>query len=187
MKEKIIEKILLLVAFSSIVMLALITLFIFEEGVPLIWKVGLGPFILGERWVPSQGSFGIFPMIVSSFWVTFGALCPGYSSGVGLHHLSLGMVTSLCRARPQTCHPSSGRHPFGHLWLLGACRPRSTGSKLSRRTWPEHPLGFSDPGLYDPANDHQHLRGLPQSPSPYLQSKGPWPWGQRTGRRSGGC
>ncbi|MCJ7642691.1 MAG: phosphate ABC transporter permease subunit PstC, partial [Desulfobacterales bacterium] len=54
--------------------LALITFFIFEQGLPLISKVGPRAFILGERWVPSQGSYGILPMIVSSFWVTFGAL-----------------------------------------------------------------------------------------------------------------
>jgi phosphate transport system permease protein len=74
MKEKIIEKILLLVALSSVLILALITFFIFEQGLPLISKVGPRTFILGERWVPSQGSFAILPMIVSSFWVTFGAL-----------------------------------------------------------------------------------------------------------------
>ena len=74
MKEKIIEKTLLLVALSSVLILALITFFIFEQGLPLISKVGPGTFILGERWVPSQGSFAILPMIVSSFWVTFGAL-----------------------------------------------------------------------------------------------------------------
>jgi len=74
MKEKIIEKILLLVALSSILILALITFFIFEQGLPLISKVGPRAFILGERWVPSQGSYGILPMILSSFWVTFGAL-----------------------------------------------------------------------------------------------------------------
>jgi phosphate transport system permease protein len=74
MKEKIIEKTLLLVALSSVLILALITFFIFQQGLPLISKVGLRAFILGERWVPSQGSYAILPMIVSSFWVTFGAL-----------------------------------------------------------------------------------------------------------------
>jgi phosphate transport system permease protein len=74
MKEKIIEKTLLLVALSSVLILALITFFIFQQGLPLISKVGVRAFILGERWVPSQGSYAILPMIVSSFWVTFGAL-----------------------------------------------------------------------------------------------------------------
>jgi phosphate transport system permease protein len=81
-KEKIIEKILLLIAFSSISILALITFFIFEQGLPLIWKIGPKAFILGERWVPSHGSFGILPMIISSFWVTFGALLLGIPFGL---------------------------------------------------------------------------------------------------------
>jgi phosphate transport system permease protein len=81
-KEKVIEKILLLIAFSSISILALIAFFIFGEGIPLIWKIGPGAFILGERWVPSQGSFGILPMIVGSFWVTIGALLLGIPLGI---------------------------------------------------------------------------------------------------------
>src|SRR4030043_1412923 len=81
-KEKIIEKIFLLIAFSSISILALIAFFIFEEGLPLIWKVGPEALILGERWVPSQGSFGILPMIVGSFWVTTGALVLGVPLGL---------------------------------------------------------------------------------------------------------
>jgi phosphate transport system permease protein len=81
-KDKIIEKILLLIAFSSISVLALIAFFIFEQGLPLIWKVGPGTFILGGRWVPSQGSFGILPMIIGSFWVTIGSLILGVPLGL---------------------------------------------------------------------------------------------------------
>jgi phosphate transport system permease protein len=81
-KEKILEKGFFFVAFSAISILALIAFFIFEEGVPLIWKVGPSSFLLGERWFPSQGSFGIFPMIVGSFWVTLGALIVGVPLGV---------------------------------------------------------------------------------------------------------
>jgi phosphate transport system permease protein len=82
MKEKIIEKILLLVALSSIFILGLITFFIFEEGLPLIFKIGPKAFLFGEKWIPSKGLFGIFPMIVSSFWVTLGALLLGIPLGL---------------------------------------------------------------------------------------------------------
>jgi len=82
LKEKIVEKSLLLIAFSSIFILALITFFIFEEGIPLILKVGPKLFLLGEKWIPSKGLFGIFPMIVSSFWVTFGSLLLGIPLGL---------------------------------------------------------------------------------------------------------
>src|SRR4030066_2248737 len=80
-KEKILEKSFLLIALSSISILALIAFFIFVEGVPLIWKVGLNSFLLGDRWFPSKGSFGIFPMIVGSFWVTLGSLVVGVPLG----------------------------------------------------------------------------------------------------------
>ena len=81
-KEKFIEKTLLLIAFSSILILALIASFIFGEGLPFIWKIGAIDFLFGERWVPSHGEFGILPMIVGSFWVTFGALLLGIPLGL---------------------------------------------------------------------------------------------------------
>ncbi len=82
LREKLIEKGFFFVAFSSISILGLIAFFIFEQGVPLIWRVGPTSFLLGERWFPSHGSFGIFPMIVGSFWVTLGALIVGVPLGV---------------------------------------------------------------------------------------------------------
>jgi phosphate ABC transporter permease protein PstC len=81
MKEKIVEKILLLIAFSAISVLALITFFIFREGLPLLWKVGLGNFF-GLKWAPTRGLFGILPMIVGSLWVTGGALVIGVPLGL---------------------------------------------------------------------------------------------------------
>ena len=81
-KEKIIEKIFLLIAFSSVFILALITFFIFEEGLPLILKIGPKAFLFGEKWIPSKALFGIFPMIMSSFWVTLGALVIGIPLGL---------------------------------------------------------------------------------------------------------
>jgi phosphate transport system permease protein len=81
-REKFLEKSFFLIALSSISLLALIAFFIFEEGTPLIWKVGFRSFLLGERWFPSQGSFGIFPMTVGSFLVTLGALIVGVPLGV---------------------------------------------------------------------------------------------------------
>ncbi|MDO9209360.1 MAG: hypothetical protein Q7V48_01210, partial [Deltaproteobacteria bacterium] len=47
-KEKILEKSFLLIALSSISILALIAFFIFQQGIPLIWKVGLNSFLLDD-------------------------------------------------------------------------------------------------------------------------------------------
>ncbi|OPX18905.1 MAG: phosphate ABC transporter permease subunit PstC [Desulfobacca sp. 4484_104] len=81
-KEKIIEKILLLLALSAIGSLILITIFIFLEGLPIILATGIKAFILGTHWSPTKGHFGIFAMIVSSLYVTLGALVTGVPLGL---------------------------------------------------------------------------------------------------------
>lgn len=73
-KEKIIEKILLMIAFSAIFSLGLITLFIFQEGLPVFLKTGALNFITSPEWAPSQNKFGIFSMIMGTLWITVGAL-----------------------------------------------------------------------------------------------------------------
>ncbi len=64
-----------MIAFSAVSILAVITLFIFREGTPIMVKYGLGKFLLGMDWYPSEKSFGLLPMIVGSLAVTAGALC----------------------------------------------------------------------------------------------------------------
>lgn len=76
-KEKLSGRIFLLLALSALSVLALITVFIFIKGVPIIAKVGLVNFVFGMKWAPSQGYFGIFPMIVGTVAVTLGAAIIG--------------------------------------------------------------------------------------------------------------
>jgi len=73
-REKWIERALLLAALSSVTMLALIAVFVFVEGTPIMVREGIGHFILGRRWAPTKEAYGILPMIVGSIWVTIGAL-----------------------------------------------------------------------------------------------------------------
>lgn len=65
-----------MLAFSltSLVSLFLIAFFVFNEGFPIIFKVGLGRFLAGTKWGPTSGYFGIFPMIVGTVYVTLGSL-----------------------------------------------------------------------------------------------------------------
>lgn len=63
-----------MIALSSLSALFLITFFIFMEGLPILFKQGVFAFITGLKWTPTKGSFGIFPMIVGSFQVMFGAI-----------------------------------------------------------------------------------------------------------------
>ena len=76
-KEKLIEKVLMLLAFSAIGSLLLITIFIFNEGLPIIIRTGVGNFIFGAHWAPTKGHFGILAMILSSIYVTIGAMIFG--------------------------------------------------------------------------------------------------------------
>jgi len=82
-REKIIALVLLAMALSAISGLALITAFIFKEGLPIMLRVGLGRFILSSDWYPTEGEFGIFPMIVGSLAVTAGAMVIGVVFGLG--------------------------------------------------------------------------------------------------------
>ncbi|MCX5674390.1 MAG: phosphate ABC transporter permease subunit PstC [Planctomycetota bacterium] len=82
-REKIIALALLVTALSAISGLALITAFIFKEGLPIMLTVGLEKFILSSDWYPTEGAFGIFPMIVGSLAVTAGAMVIGGVFGLG--------------------------------------------------------------------------------------------------------
>jgi phosphate ABC transporter permease protein PstC len=75
--DKAVERLLLAVACTTILCLLVIAAFIFKEGVPFLLKVGLKDFLLSSDWRPDSGHYGIFPMIVSSLWVTLGALAIG--------------------------------------------------------------------------------------------------------------
>jgi phosphate ABC transporter permease protein PstC len=81
MKDKIAERLLLLIAFSAIAALLLITFFIFQQGIPLIFKIGVGNFF-STHWAPTRGMFGIFSMIIGSLMVTVGALVVGIPFGL---------------------------------------------------------------------------------------------------------
>jgi phosphate transport system permease protein len=71
--ERIVEKCLLGSAVAAVLIVFLIGAFVLFEGFPILSAHGLG-FLLGREWAPLQGIFGVFPMIVGTFYATFGAL-----------------------------------------------------------------------------------------------------------------
>ena len=81
-KEKLSGRIFFALALSSISALALITVFIIVQGAPIFAEVGVFNFIFGMTWAPSQGEFGIFPMIIGSLSVTLGAIIIGVPIGI---------------------------------------------------------------------------------------------------------
>lgn len=75
-KERGAKGIFFLSAFCSLGLLAAIVAFLFAYGAPLFSKVSLGDFLFGMSWSPlgEPPSYGIFPMIVTTIYVT---LCSG--------------------------------------------------------------------------------------------------------------
>lgn len=80
--EKLIRLALLLVAFSAVSILLVITIFIFGEGTPVMFKYGLQKFLFSVDWFPLEKSYGLLPMIIGSLFVTAGALVIGVPFGL---------------------------------------------------------------------------------------------------------
>ena len=76
-RERFIEYVLFACALTAVSALALITAFIFREGVPELFRTGPLSFVFGTVWSPSHNAFGILPMIAGSLVVTAGALVIG--------------------------------------------------------------------------------------------------------------
>lgn len=66
----------------AVIVVFSICIFIFIYSIPLFREVGFFEFIFGTDWQPSNGKFGIFPMIVGSIYVTILATLIG--GGFGL-------------------------------------------------------------------------------------------------------
>ena len=83
-KEKIMGGVFFAAALTSILAVLLICVFLFANGIPAMGKVGLFKFLAGTNWAPtdSPASFGIFPMILGSIYVTAGALIVGVPIGI---------------------------------------------------------------------------------------------------------
>jgi len=81
--ERIIENIIRISAAASVAAVALITIFIFIQGMPVIAKTGLYNFVTGTDWSPTAGIYGILPLIAGSLAVTLGALVIGIPTGIG--------------------------------------------------------------------------------------------------------
>ncbi len=81
-KEKFWEIIFLLAAGFSFLAVLLICLFLFVNGIPAIQKIGIADFLFGTKWKPGNDLYGIFPMILGSFYVTAGAVILGVPVGL---------------------------------------------------------------------------------------------------------
>lgn len=82
--DKFMQGVFMVSALLSVMAIILISVFVFAGGLPFIAEYGLGNFLLGEKWTPSNNpaAFGILPMIIGSVSVTLGAVVIGVPIGV---------------------------------------------------------------------------------------------------------
>lgn len=83
-KEQVMQVVFLCAALVSIAAVLLICLFLFINGIPAMAKIGVFDFLLGTKWAPSNepASYGIWPMILGSIYITVGAVILGVPIGV---------------------------------------------------------------------------------------------------------
>ena len=136
-KELFIERVLLFLALSSIGSLVTITVFIFWEGIPLIAFTGLKNFLLSSHWAPTRGHFGILAMIISSVFVTLGALVLGVPLGLAcaitLAEFAPERVKTLLKPTLELLAgiPSVVYGFLGVVWLVPLIRDHLGGPGLS--------------------------------------------------------
>ncbi|MBS5880026.1 MAG: phosphate ABC transporter permease subunit PstC, partial [Clostridium sp.] len=81
-RETLMRIVFLVTACISILAVILICIFMFANGIPTIAEIGPANFLLGTKWKPLNGIFGILPMIVGSLYVTAGAILIGVPVGI---------------------------------------------------------------------------------------------------------
>ncbi len=81
-KERFFQFLFLLAAGFSVFAVVMICVFLFANGIPAMHKIGVFNFLLGTKWKPGSDLYGIFPMIVGSFYVTACAVVFGVPVGL---------------------------------------------------------------------------------------------------------
>jgi phosphate transport system permease protein len=99
-QEKVMQGVFLIAALVSILAVALICLFLFANGLPVMGRIGVWEFLLGREWSPADMPpvFGILPMILGSLYVTAGAIVVGVPVGI----LTAVFLARVCPVRIYT-------------------------------------------------------------------------------------
>ena len=84
-REWVIESVIRVLGFSTVGLVALIFLFLLREGLPIFAETPLTN-LLGRRWYPTFGLFGLSPLVLGSALVTISAV---------LIALPLGVITAV--------------------------------------------------------------------------------------------
>jgi phosphate ABC transporter permease protein PstC len=134
--EQLAESVFLVFSCVSAGSVAVITIYMITMGAPAVAEIGLFDFLFGAEWVPSQKTFGILPLILSSVAGTFGAVLLGVPIGlltaVFLSEIARPRVASVVRpaVRLLAGIPSVIYGFFGMLVLLPALRALFPGKTI---------------------------------------------------------
>ena len=82
LEENFIKYLLLLCAVTAVFIITLLVVFIFRQGLPVFGEHGFLNILLGKAWNPTASIYGILPMTVGTFYVTFLALLIGVPCGL---------------------------------------------------------------------------------------------------------
>lgn len=80
--EKIMVVIFAIAASVSVISVILICYFLFSNGIGAMADIGFTNFIFGKEWRPGNDIYGIFPMILGTFYITGGSLVIGIPLGL---------------------------------------------------------------------------------------------------------
>lgn len=138
--EFLVEKGLLITAVMSIILIALIIIFIFWEGLPALLSYGFFNFIFGMNWSPSDGQFGVFPMIIGTLAITglslLMAVPLGIFCAIFLAEIAPSSMRKILRPTIQTLAgiPSVVYGFFGLIVLVPFMRVQFGGTGFSMLT-----------------------------------------------------
>lgn len=85
-REKAIESLLYLSGVTAVVILFLICIFLFRDGIALFKEYPLLDFLIGMKWYPTSQphQFGLLPLLFGSMIVTFGAIVFSVPLGIAV-------------------------------------------------------------------------------------------------------
>ncbi|MEX0788613.1 MAG: phosphate ABC transporter permease subunit PstC [Anaerolineales bacterium] len=80
--EILITRFIRIAGYSAVAFIGMIFVFLILEGAPTLGQVPVSTLV-GERWYPIEGQFGMLPLLFGSFLVTVGAALVAVPLGVG--------------------------------------------------------------------------------------------------------
>ena len=137
--ERLAEAVFLVFACLSVGAVLIISIYMIAAGTPALTEIGLGEFLLGTRWSPGSGQYGILYMILASVFGTLGAILLGVPIGlftaVFLAELAPRRVAGLVRPAVELLAgiPSVIYGFFGMIVIVPAIRnlfPNTFGDSL---------------------------------------------------------